>query len=155
MVTNMTPLIYIVNFLISLYSSGETRSIRFLHRGPNDVPIYDITINLEDGSVRSDHSFFEYVVVVNEKTFNEVESYVVKEDTHLQKFEKEDEYNFRIERIKGQDTIFYLLSGQKSSIKYFGKLRSDVRDKTSKSEALITQLDVLMDRIEKKNTWKK
>jgi hypothetical protein len=140
------PLIfYIVNVLIIGHSPSEPRLIKFLHTGPNDVPISDITISLKD---RPSESILEYVVVVDEKTFNEVESYVVRKDTHLQKFKKEDEYNFRIERINGKDTTFYLLAGQKKSVKYFDKLRSMVIRNETKSKSLLEQLDVLMDRIE-------
>ena len=114
--------------------------------------INHITVALKENP---NASLFERWTVVNEKTFNEVEVFLLKENTHLQKFKKVDEYNFRVERIIGKDTTYYLLSGQKASVKYFGKLKSRIVTKAGQSEKLIKELDVLLDRIEKKEAVKK
>ncbi len=147
----MMQLIYFLNILTFLFLPNEPRSIRFLHRGPNDVPFNNITISLEDIPSKS---FFEYVVVVNEKTFNEVESYVKNANTHLKNFKKENEYNFRIEQINKQDTTYYLLSGQRESLKYFNELKVRINRKTTHSEKLNEQLKALIERIELKHKYR-
>ncbi|MBL0745365.1 hypothetical protein [Chryseolinea lacunae] len=146
----MLQIIFLFLSLVPGQEPQEFRALRFLHRGPNDVPIYDITITERK---LPDSSFFESFVVVDKKIFDQVESFYYKEDTQLKEFQKVDTYNFRIERVSGRDTVFYLLSGQKNSVRYFKKLRSCVLKKSPPSE-LVEELDVLLDRIDDKGRKK-
>lgn len=144
----MIRIIPFVALLVFGQDTTESKLIRFLHRGPNDTMINSFTVALKENP---NASLFEGWTVVNEATFNEVEAFFLTENTHVQKFKKVDEYNFRIERIIGNDTTYYLLSGQKASVKYFSKLRSRMVTEESQSKKLIMELDVLLDRIEEKH----
>ncbi len=129
----------------SINNITEVKCIKFVHEGPNDLPIYDIIIVKERKSI---DPYFERLVIVDEDVFSEVESYVMSNNTEIKVIDKEREFNFSVNVIGENDSTFYLLLGHDMSVGYYRDLRNRLAgSKKSKYEAVIKELDILLDRL--------